>query len=197
MKIQSKLSRLRRDDEGATLMEFGLIAGPLIALLFGIMEIGYQGYVDTMSKSIMHQVARQASVGGKSVAQIETEIKDGLDPLLLSNATVDVKVRSYFEFTNIGKPEKLTKDINNDGNLDSGDCYLDGNDNGVFDINTGRSGTGGPDDIVNYEITIVSPRVFPLTTLFGGSKEMTSYNATAVRNQPYGSQVPDPELCEP
>jgi Flp pilus assembly pilin Flp len=197
MKIQSKLSRLRRDDEGATLMEFGLIAGPLIALLFGIMEIGYQGYVDTMSKSIMHQVARQASVGGKSVAQIETEIKDGLDPLLLSNATVDVKVRSYFEFTNIGKPEKLTKDFNNDGDLDSGDCFLDGNDNGVFDVNTGRSGTGGPDDIVNYEITIVSPRVFPLTTLFGGSKEMTSYNATAVRNQPYGSQVPDPEVCEP
>jgi Flp pilus assembly pilin Flp len=197
MKIQSKISRLRGDEEGATLMEFGLIAGPLIALLFGIMEIGYQGYVDTMSKSIMHQVARQASVGGKSIAQIETEIKDGLDPLLLSNARVEVKVRSYFEFTNIGKPEKLTKDINNDGNLDSGDCYLDGNDNGVFDINTGKSGTGGPDDIVNYEITIVSPRVFPLTTLFGGSKEMTSYNATAVRNQPYGSQVPDPELCEP
>lgn len=196
MTIETKKARLDRDENGATLMEFGLIAAPLITLLLGIMDIGYQGYLDTMSKSIMHQVARQASVGGKSVADIEAEIEDGLDPLLLKNARVDVSVRSYFDFTNIGKPEKLTKDLNGDGNLDSGDCYLDGNDNQVFDINTGRGGTGGPDDIVNYEITIVSPRIFPLAGLFGGSKDMKSYNATAVRNQPYGSQVPDPELCE-
>ncbi|MEP3224515.1 MAG: TadE/TadG family type IV pilus assembly protein [Parasphingorhabdus sp.] len=197
MNIHIKLARLDRDQDGATLMEFGLIAGPLIVLLFGIMEIGYQGYIDTLSKSVMHQVARKASVGGRTVAQIEADIQDGIGPLLLKNARVDVQVRSYFEFTSIGKPEKLTKDSNGDGNLDSGDCYLDGNGNGVFDVNTGRSGTGGPDDIVNYEITIVSPRIFPLAGLFGGTKEMTSYNATAVRNQPYGSQVPDPELCEP
>ncbi len=197
MNIQSRLSRLNRDQEGATLMEFGLIAGPLIVLLLGIMEIGYQGYIDTLSKSVMHKVARQASVGGKTEADVKADVVKGLGPLLLKNATVDVKVRSYFEFTNIGKPEKLTTDLNGDGNLDSGDCYLDGNGNGVFDVNTGRTGTGGPDDIVNYEITIDSPRIFPLASMFGASKRMTSYNATAVRNQPYGSQVADPELCEP
>ncbi len=197
MNIQSRLSRLNRDQEGATLMEFGLIAGPLIVLLLGIMEIGYQGYIDTLSKSVMHKVARQASVGGKTEDDIKADVIKGLGPLLLKNATVDVKVRSYFEFTNIGKPEKLTTDLNGDGNLDSGDCYLDGNDNGVFDVNTGSIGTGGPDDIVNYEITINSPRIFPLASMFGGSKRMTSYNATAVRNQPFGSQVADPELCEP
>lgn len=197
MTIETKIARLNRDENGATLMEFGLIAGPLIALLLGIMDIGYQGYLDTMSKSIMHQTARQASVGGKSVADIEAEIIDGLDPLLLKSARVDVKVRSYFEFSNIGKPEKITEDNNGDGNLDSGDCYLDGNNNGVFDINTGNGGTGGPDDIVYYEITIASPRIFPLAGLFGGSTEMMSYNATAVRNQPYGSQVADPLVCEP
>ena len=187
--------RLKRDEEGATLVEFAIVSGPLCVLLLGIMEIGYVGYVDTMSKSIMHQVARQSSVGGKSVTDIEAEVQEALDPLLMDDAEVRVSVRSYFDFTNIGRPEKLTKDVNGDGDLDSGDCYLDGNDNGVFDVDTGVAGTGGPDDIVNYEISITSPRIFPFAGLFG-DKDMKLTNATAVRNQPFGSQVADPELCE-
>lgn len=191
-----KLNRLRDDEKGATLVEFAIVSGPFILILMGIMELGYRGYVDTLSKSVMHQIARQSSVGGKSVDDIETEVKDALAPVLLDDAEVRVSVRSYFDFTNIGRPEKITKDVNNDGNLDVGDCYLDGNDNGEFDIDTGVSGTGGPDDIVNYEINISAPRVFPFASLFGGSERMQISNSTAVRNQPFGSQVADTELCE-
>lgn len=189
--------RLKYDAQGATVMEFGIIAGPLILLLLGIMDLGYQGYLDTVVKSRMHQVARQSSVGGMSIPAIETAIQEGLDPLLLDGARVDVTVKSFFDFTNIGKPEILTSDVNGDGDLDSGDCYLDGNNNGVFDTDFGVSGTGGPDDIVSYEVEISAPRFFPLATLFGGSDEIVSYNATAVRNQPFGTRVEIVELCEP
>jgi len=192
----NKISNVSNDENGATLVEFAIIAVPFIGLLMGIMEVGYQGYVDTMSKSVMHQVARQSSVGGKSKEDIENEVKNALAPVLLDNAEVRVNVASYFDFTNIGRPEKITKDQNEDGNLDSGDCYLDGNANGEFDIDTGVTGTGGPDDIVTYEISIDAPRIFPFASIFGIDEKMRINNVTAVRNQPFGAQVNDTELCE-
>lgn len=191
------IRRVKRDESGATLMEFALIAGPFMLLMLGIMDIGYQGYLDTVSKSQMHKIARQSAVGGMTKAAIKTEVVNALDPLLLKGSVVEVDVSSFFDFTNIGKPEKITYDDDGDGVIDSGDCFLDGNGNGTFDTNFGVAGTGGPDDIVYYEVTITSPRLFPIASLIGGKTTIRNYNATAVRNQPYGSQVADPEVCEP
>jgi len=196
-----KLSQFRRDidsdENGATLVEFAFVAGPLILLLLGIIDLGYRGYVDTVAKSQLHEIAREASTGGLSVAQIEQRAEDRLDPVLMNSARVEVEVESYFDFTNIGKPEKISVDNNANGMLDSGDCYLDGNGNDTFDTDYGRSGTGGPDDIVSYTITVVSPRLFPLAGMFGSDQDMVVTNSTAVRNQPYGAQNPIPEVCEP
>jgi len=181
--------RLLADQRGATLVEFGLVAGPFLLMLLGIMDLGYRGYVDTVSKSVLHQVARDASTGEMTTAQIEQQVNDGLDDLVLKNAVINVSTESYFDFTNIGKPEKLTVDNNNNGEVDPGDCFIDNNNNDVFDTDYGITGTGGPDDIVSYKIEIVSPRLFPLATMIGLDDTMTISNSTAVRNQPYGAQV--------
>ncbi len=188
---------LRKDEEGATLMEFGLVVGPLMMIMLGVTDLGYQGYLDTLAKSKLHEIARQASTGSMTVQDIEDKVEEELKPLLLKGVEPKVFVKSYFDFTSIGKPEKLTTDTNGDGNLDSGDCYLDGNRNDTFDVNFGNTGTGGPDDIVNYTIEIESPRLFPLAKMFGWSEKMKSTNSTAVRNQPYGDQTEIPEICEP
>lgn len=185
-----------RNEDGATLMEFGLVVGPLMMILLGIMDLGYQSYLDTLAKSKLHEVARDASTGEMTVEQIEMAIEDGLDALTLKDAKVTVTVKSYFDFTNIGKPEKLTVDTNGNGEIDPGDCYIDNNKNGVFDVDYGIPGTGGPDDIVSYQIGIETKRLFPLAKMFGWSENMTSSNSTAVRNQPYGAQVDLVETCE-
>ena len=187
---------LVRNEDGATLVEFGIVIGPLIMLLFGIMDLGYQSYLDTLAKSKLHEVARDASTGEMTVGQIEAAIEDGLNTLTLKDAKVTVTVKSYFDFTNIGKPEKLTTDVNGNGQVDPGDCYIDNNKNGLFDIDYGIPGTGGPDDIVSYTIDIETKRLFPLAKMFGWSENMTSSNSTAVRNQPYGAQVELVETCE-
>ncbi len=192
--INQKL-HLLRDEKGATLVEFALVSGPFIMILFGIMDLGYRGYVDTMSKSVLHQVARDASTGEMTIDEIEQNVEDALAPLVLDNATVNVTVRSYFDFTNIGKPEKLTTDVDGNGLLDPGDCYIDTNDNDLFDTDYGQSGTGGPDDIVSYQIDIVSPRLFPLAEMIGMDPVMNISNQTAVRNQPFGAQVELVETC--
>lgn len=195
--LSTLVNNLRQNTRGATVMEFGLVAGPLMMILLGIMDIGYRGYLDTLAKSKLHEIARQATTGGLSVAQIKTAVEDGLDPVLLSGANVDVEVVSYFDFTSVGKPEKITTDNDGDGALDSGDCYLDANGNDTFDVDFGTSGTGGPDDIVNYTITITSPRLFPLAKLIGGDETISVTNSTALRNQPFGAQNTIPEICEP
>ena len=184
-----KKFRLLRDQRGATLVEFGLVAGPFILMLLGIMDLGYRGYVDTVSKSVLHRVARDASTGEMTAEQIEQQVNDGLDALVLKDAVISVTTESYFDFTNIGKPEKLTVDNNGNGEVDPGDCFIDNNGNDVFDTDYGIAGTGGPDDIVNYKIEITSPRLFPLASMMGLDETMTISNSTAVRNQPYGAQV--------
>lgn len=188
-------SLLLQDSSGATLMEFGLVVGPLMLILLGTIDLGYKGYMDTMIKSKVHQVARDASTGEMTVAGIEKAVEDGLDPLLLKGSTVTVTVRSYFDFTNIGKPEKLTFDADGNGEVDPGDCFIDSNKNDVFDTDYGQSGTGGPDDIVSYEVNVTSPRLFPLPGLFGASEQMSISSSTAVRNQPFGAQVDLVETC--
>lgn len=187
--------RLLADERGATLVEFGLVAGPFLLMLLGIMDLGYRGYVDTVSKSVLHKVARDASTGEMTAAQIEQQVNDGLDDLVLNTAVINVSTESYFDFTNVGKPEKLTVDNNGNGEVDPGDCFIDNNDNDVFDTDYGIAGTGGPDDIVNYKIEIVSPRLFPLSSMIGLDDTMTISNSTAVRNQPYGAQVDLVETC--
>ena len=195
--IRSLTARLRNlsDDSGATLVEFGLVAGPFILMLLGIMDLGYRGYVDTVSKSVLHQVARDASTGEMTVAEIKQQVNDGLDDLVLKDAVIEVTTESYFDFTNIGKPEKLTTDINGNGEADPGDCYIDNNKNDEFDIDYGIAGTGGPDDIVSYKIEITSPRLFPLASMIGLNETMTISNSTAVRNQPFGAQVDLVQTC--
>ncbi|WP_417594688.1 TadE/TadG family type IV pilus assembly protein [Parasphingorhabdus sp.] len=183
------------NESGATLVEFGLVAGPFILMLLGIMDLGYRGYVDTVSKSVLHQVARDASTGEMTVAEIKQQVNDGLDDLVLDDAVIAVTTQSYFDFTNIGKPEKLTTDNNGNGEVDPGDCFIDNNGNGVFDTDYGIEGTGGPDDIVSYNIEIKSPRLFPLASMIGLDEEMVISNSTAVRNQPFGAQVDLVETC--
>lgn len=190
-----KERRIFKDQSGATLMEFGLVAAPFFLMLLGIMDLGYRGYVDTVSKSVLHKVARDASTGEMTVAQIEQAVTDGLDTLILKNATIDVTTQSYFDFTNIGKPEKLTTDVNSNGTVDPGDCFIDNNGNDIFDTDYGIAGTGGPDDIVSYQIEITSPRLFPLASMIGLSDTMKVSNSTAVRNQPFGAQVDLVETC--
>lgn len=195
--IGSKMKKLRllADQSGATLVEFGLVAGPFLLMLLGIMDLGYRGYVDTVSKSVLHRVARDASTGEMTVAEIKQQVNDGLDDLVLNDAVIKVTSQSYFDFTNIGKPEKLTTDNNNNGEVDPGDCYIDNNGNDVFDVDYGIEGTGGPDDIVSYNIEITSPRLFPLASMIGLNETMTISNSTAVRNQPFGAQVDLVETC--
>jgi Flp pilus assembly protein TadG len=71
--------KLRRDQNGATAVEFALLIGPLLVLLMGIMEVSMQYFVSAALDSAVQRTARlirtgQAQAQNMSVADLREEM---------------------------------------------------------------------------------------------------------------------------
>ena len=206
MRRRSIIRRLGRDQRGATIVEFAVIAMPMCVLLMGGLELGYNSYVRSTLQGALHDAARVAAVENPILAtegdtveeQVANMIKETVAHVA-PNAVVDVDQKSYFEFSSIGEPEKLMTDNNGNGKYDASDedCFEDANGNGTFDPDSGKSGTnGGADDVVLYTAKVSAPRILPLDRLVPGISEKVEYTLrAAVRNQPYGQQPTAPVIC--
>ena len=206
MRRRPNIRRLGRDQRGATIVEFAVIAMPMCVLLMGGLELGYNSYVRSTLQGALHDAARVAAVENPILAtdgdtveeQVANMIKETVAHVA-PNAVVDVDQKSYFEFSSIGEPEKLMTDNNGNGKYDASDedCFEDANGNGTFDPDSGKSGTnGGADDVVLYTAKVSAPRILPLDRLVPGISEKVEYTLrAAVRNQPYGQQPTAPVIC--
>ena len=206
MRRRPIIRRLERDQRGATIVEFAVIAMPMCVLLMGGLELGYNSYVRSTLQGALHDAARVAAVENPILAtegdtveeQVANMIKETVAHVA-PNAVVDVDQKSYFEFSSIGEPEKLMTDNNGNGKYDASDedCFEDANGNGTFDPDSGKSGTnGGADDVVLYTAKVSAPRILPLDRLVPGISEKVEYTLrAAVRNQPYGQQPTAPVIC--
>ena len=182
---------LARCESGVTIIEFGFVAPILCLMILGFLDFAHWSYVRSITIGAIDEVARSASVGGPAVdptvfeAQVETTIKK-----VAKNATFVWSKKSYFQFSGIGKPEKLISDYNGNGAYDPGDCWEDLNPNGVYDTTPGKDGVGGADDIVYYQVTVTFPPLIPLAGFnarLGGNHTTTA--TTIVRRQPYAAQT--------
>lgn len=183
----SHISRLRADQRGATLLEFALVVVPLSMVMMGLTDFGYRAYVSSIVEGTVHRAARLATVGNKTPSQIDDFVKNELRHFSPS-ATITITKKNYYQFSGVGKAEKLTTDANGNGTWNSGDCYEDLNNNGTWDVVAGRDGLGSSDDIVFYQVDFVYPRVIPLDGLLGWSANDTVTTHTLMRNQPFGIQ---------
>lgn len=194
-------NRLSRDTRGMALTEFGLILLPLMVVLLGAFDLGYQSYVRSVMQGALNEVARKAAVenpdfSGQSGNSVEEQIAAAIEERIngiARNGTYTIEQTNFFEFSGVGNPERLMTDNNGNGQYDAGDddCFEDLNDNGQYDTNAGRSGLGGADDVVFYEVTVSMPRLLPVTGLYGVPDTYTIKAQAAIRNQPFAiQQVP-------
>ncbi|HUH77846.1 MAG TPA: TadE/TadG family type IV pilus assembly protein, partial [Devosia sp.] len=196
-------ARLGRDTQGATIVEFAIILLPLCVVLMGGLDLGYQSYVRSVLQGSLNDVTRAGSMEAPeltcNVGTVEAQIKCSIETKVNSiarNATYDIQMKNFFEFSGVGRSEKLVTDHANNGVYDPGDCWEDINENGRFDTDAGRDGIGGADDIVFYEVTVTMPRLFPVGGLMGISNEYNIIARSAIRNQPWSSQKVPPTVCE-
>jgi Flp pilus assembly protein TadG len=176
-----------RDDRAATIVEFALILPVLCMMLLGTLDLGYRSYVNSVVQGALHDAARMATVGGVTTALIQTYVQNKLQAFS-RNATITITTRSYSDYSGVSTPEHITQDTAPIGTYNHGDCFEDANGNGVYDADQGRSGTGGSEDVVYFEVSMTYPQIVPVGRLFGWGSTVTTTQNTVLRNQPYAAR---------
>ena len=186
--------KLLDNQDGAVAVELAFALPVIILLLVGAFELG--GVMIT--EMLMEGAVRQASRVGMTNYQEagltrEQTILKILDEDTLGFVDIDHAVVTqlvYDDFSDIGKPEPLTVDVNGNGQYDAadGDEYTDINGNAQWDADMGAAGLGGAGAVVVYTVKYNYPSLTGiLSPLFGNDGTLTLTASTAIRNEPFGS----------
>ncbi len=198
--IRAQLHRLARDEQGASMMEFGLILTPFCVLVLGAFDVGHTLYMQAVLQGVVQKAAREGTL--ENSAGNATDRQTAIDSLVRSqvrdlNKTADVSFsrRFYRSFSDAAlKKSEDFNDTNGNGLCDGpiggnpGESYVDANNNNVWDRDGGDAGQGNARDNVIYTVTVAYPRLFPIDRFIGGSGTTRIVATTVLANQPYGSQ---------
>jgi Flp pilus assembly protein TadG len=113
--------RFRRADEGATAIEFGLVALPFFALLFAIIETALTFWTTQVLETAVSNASRQiytgqfqsANAGTTDPAQLATKFRDEICKsivALFSCGDIKVDVRSFASFPSQNAAPPITAD---------------------------------------------------------------------------------------
>jgi Flp pilus assembly pilin Flp len=205
-KIFPMLRRVRKDEDGATILEFALIAPVFLFMLLGTFEIGYAIYMRSALNGAIQHAARDATLQEASDPAVRRQTDDEVRNILksingsLTDADIKITRRSYVNFSNVERMEAYT-DGNGNGTCDNSEPYTDENGNGKWGT-VGRADNGGARDAVLYTISVTYDSVFPFETftrnsknrdaaftLEGLSNQRTLTSETLLKNQPFGDQA--------
>lgn len=179
---------LLRDERGAGITEFALIAPVLLMTLMGLFDFSYNIYAETMIEGAVQKAARDSTIEtyANSYAALDRRV-EGAVKNIVPSATVSFRRSAYTNYADINRAEDFT-DSNGDDVCNAGEPFEDANGNGTWDQDRGSDTTGGARDAVLYEVDATYDRVFPLAGLLGFEEEVTVSSRTILRNQPYDSQ---------
>ncbi len=185
-----------KNKNGATLMEFALVAPPLILTLMGIFDLGHRTYLNSVLYGAMQKAGRDSSLetGGAQLTAIDNKVRDAVSPVLLGSTFQPIIRRATKSFAAAQSGEPFT-DINANGLRDALECFDDENGNGTWDSTAGTTGLGGTDDVITYQARINFQHVFPMPGLLGWPATDTLTATTVLRNQPYGERSEPTRVC--
>ncbi len=184
---------LRRDESGATIVEFAMVAPVLGLVLLGAFDVAHSLYTRAALQGVVQKTARDSTLESGSDAAVQTALDEKVKAqakALANNATITITRRFYRTFSEAAAARAETwTDTNSNGTCDAGEPYEDANRNSVWDRDGGNAGQGGAKDATLYTVTATYPRMFPLYNLIGGSRTTTITASTVLRNQPYSDQA--------
>ena len=180
---------LRRNEDGATIVEFALIAPTLMLFVMGIIEVAMVLFVSMLLEGSVREAGRYGITGyvyqGFDRIAIIRKIVEQNTIGLVDMDKVKIETLTYQSFSAVGQPEPFS-DTNGNGQHDAGEAFNDVNGNGTWDDDMGVNGVGGPGDIVIYTITYDWPLLTTfLGDLMGRAGIMQLSASYAVRNEPW------------
>lgn len=181
------LRRLGAARDGAAAIEFAIVAPVFLVLLLGLFDIGHMAYVRAILSGAVEKAARSGTLESVNTVVADNMVKAEIKPIL-PDAKIETSRRSYYDFTDVGRPEKWT-DANHDGTCNDGEPYVDENRSGQWEQDVGRVGNGGANDVVLYTVSVTYKPIFT-ARFFGDHDKERKLTAVGVRkNQPYANQT--------
>lgn len=194
--------RLIRDERGATIVEFAMVAPIMGLALLGAFDVAHTLYMRGVLQGVVQKTARDSTLetGLESTQQatLDARVRAQVEALA-SNATTTITRSYYRTFSNAAAARfEPWTDTDGNGTCNGGEPYEDTNNNSSWDSAGGNSGQGGAKDAVIYTVRVSYPRAFPIYNFVGGSNTTVITATTVLRNQPYGDQaVPTVRNCTP
>lgn len=174
---------------GATAVEFAMVAPVLMLLLTGIVECGLVLAADIVLKNATSDASRTGRTGFTALdstqdATVRRMIRNEAG-VLMDADRITIESTAYSGFDTLKKPEPFI-DANKNGKRDDGENFTDVNGNGVYDLDQGRSGYGGTNEVVLYTVSYPWRFFTPLIGRMVGTDGVLTLTATAVvQNEPY------------
>ena len=180
------LKRLYRNQAGAAIVEFALVAPTMVVMMMGVFELGHTMYVQSVVNGAMQEAGRDSTVERAHLANIEKQVRRRVGPVA-PGAEFEFKRAFHQRYASVNRKEPFT-DLDGNGKCNEGEPYEDLNGNGIRDTASGRDGQGNARDVVVFQVDVEYDRLFPMPTLAGWSKENTVVGRTLLRNQPFSQQ---------
>jgi Flp pilus assembly protein TadG len=176
-------------------LEFALVIPVVCTLLAAGFELGYRVYLGAIVQGALLEASRRASIGDATEQQIEGIVRSRVATLSNASNVKEIKKENFYNFSNVGKPEKLKFDKNGNGTYDAlEDCYEDANNNSSYDYQA-NAGLGTADDIIRYTVKVEYPNIMPVRRLFGWGNKQVITASTVLRNQPFTSRMMPTVRC--
>ncbi|MBB5714060.1 TadE/TadG family type IV pilus assembly protein [Sphingomonas aerophila] len=184
---------LSRDERGATVIEFGIMAPVFCCMLIGGFDIAHSLYLRATLQGVVQKTSRDSGLEANSdedrQALIDNKVRAQVRALV-NNSDIKFERRFYRSFTDAAaaRAEDWT-DTNGNGRCDAGEPYTDTNNNSTWDDDGGDAGQGGAKDKTVYTVTVTYPRMLPLHKFVPSLPATQTVVAESVlQNQPYTDQ---------
>jgi Flp pilus assembly protein TadG len=186
------IARLARDDRGAAMIEFAIVAPVLILMVIGGLGAGHTLYVKSVLDGEMQKAARDTSLEDAGAESRREEIQNRVRTRVrrvINGAEVTFDLNSFRDYRNAQNRVEEYTDSNSDGTCNKGETFVDANNNGTWDLQGGSKGVGGSKDVVLLVATVTYPSFLPFGQARGG---MSLTSTTLLRNQPSSDQAAAP-----
>lgn len=186
------IQKLRDDQAGISVTEFGLISPAIVVMLLGTMDAGHTLYMRTVVDGAIQDVARDSSLEDGQILAKQEAVNQRITRQirnLNSHANVDITRRYYRNFTQAfnAEAEEFT-DTNSNGTCDNGEPFIDANLNETWDADGADEGQGQAKDVAIVTVTVTYDRLFPMANLIGLPEQVTIGANTVLANQPWAEQ---------
>ena len=172
------IKRYKKSEDGATAVEFALVAAPFFYLLLAIFETGIMLFSEYVIENGTAQAARMIRTGqvqdqGFSKQQFKDQVCSGLAAFLDCDNRLHVDVQSFPDFDSVSSVSavdgdgELTDDVTINSNYDPGE---------ELEVVIVR---------VYYDWKLFTPGISKLADLANGRRVLSA--GAAFRNEPFGS----------